>query len=760
VEPTATQQASESYSTKVAIPETPRKVASPVTKTNPVSVPKSRESAETPVVRRVVTPLARPPPSSIVETPQAPDTPTRKTSTQKSSDERNDATIVSATVTREDEGERTLNKGKESIRSDNFWAARHVAAKESAETASKPSEFYNEIPTSHEPSVQSFQRPQLGKLRTTTPPTWNETTVGLSNASQTSIPATSSGSQTSTPSVGDAPVRRSVQPRTLRITDTPKTETPPIIAPSPLTSAPVISSATGSKVSSRRPSLTSTAQPGTPVSERVEFSSVASASHTPSRATSPAPAGKKRTEKTKVKKQQQKKREDEEAIQLVPVEESSPILSRKKKSKKPGTVSTGPSRVAWAADNRSETPGEEETKNLNEEVETVKRAPLEETEEQPAKLPETPVEIQAPKPRNLMNVSDNIPLFENADFILPHPITNPVSMTGHLKNLPDTRPFSTSADFANYHVYHPDSQTPESRIPYNHPPKEPFTPEQYSTYIHTARLAGEPIRLSSRDGRLSGQYVETPRGIRLLGLTIAEQERLLQLETSICGAPSASFWGGGNVSYLPDVPVLKSRNKQYSTDEAQQLLLPPLQLPNGVVLLDPNREIAERDPASLVNQPLFATTNVTDPRIKGGEAISSPQPQQQQEFISSSTHPSRFYEHHNHPNHHGAGGNSSVNVRHISPLATAQPPPTDDAGRDPATASMFEKLELVEGGAKRAAAAIGGTHEILRRAIGTEDETVRWREQIEAEKRNALEIERRLNAVIKRNRKGILGGRA
>lgn len=792
----ATLQTSMSSNARVAMPETPRKVVTPAPKATIVALPKSREVVETSVPRRVATPLAKPFPVSTIEATEVPSTPSRKANVQKSSEERDEITILPLTVSKNEEVDHNTEKGKESTRIDNVWATKRATPKKSTEIPTEPIvadiEFgkdYNKVSTkaidsnsfdndkqaAQEPVVQPFQRPNTGKLRITTSPTRNDKTAGHPNTSKTAAYATSSESRPSTPNVGDASIRRTVPARTLRITDTPKTETPTPVVPNPSNAAPVPQAASSSKVSSRRPSLTSTAQPGTPLSERVELSSVASASRTPSRATSPAPVAKKRIEKAKVKKQLQKKKEDEEAILSPTVEEQSPILARKKKMRKPGTGSAGPSRVTSTALSRPETPADGETKSLNDEQEPPQTVALDENQEQPVQTPDEPVEIQAPKPKRSQNVSDGISLLEDANFLLMHPINNPVSMAGHLKNLSDARPFSTSTDIANYLMYHPNSQTAESRIPYNHSPKEAFTPEQYSMYIHNARSAGDPIRLASRDGRLSGQYIETPRGTRLLGLTTSEQERLLELEATVCATPGASFWGGGNASYLPDVPMLKSRNKQYSTDEAVPLL-PSLRLPSGVVLLDPNREIAERDPALLVNQPLFATTNVADPRIKSGSSGSSviadprpqPDPQQQQlqePLSASSTLPAHFYDqqqhlhhHHHHHHHHASYAGSG------SAAARAQLPPLDDpslaGARDPATASMFDKLERVAGGAKKAAAAIGGTHEILRRAIGTEDESLRWREQVEVEKKNAAEIERRLNAAIKRNRKMVLGGKA
>ena len=154
----------------------------------------------------------------------------------------------------------------------------------------------------------------------------------------------SSGPPTPGPGTMDSPVKRTA-PRTLRITDAPKTETPRTETP-PIPQAP-IAPVVSSKVSSRRHSLTSNNQPGTPSSDQIDISSVPSAS--PSRATSPAPVvGKKRADK---KAKKQKKKEEEEAqatAATLPAEEHSPVLSRMKKTRKP-TGANLPSRTVSAA---------------------------------------------------------------------------------------------------------------------------------------------------------------------------------------------------------------------------------------------------------------------------------------------------------------------------------------------------------------------------------------------------------------------------
>ncbi|KAF2434145.1 hypothetical protein EJ08DRAFT_494215 [Tothia fuscella] len=138
-------------------------------------------------------------------------------------------------------------------------------------------------------------------------------------------------------------MRRVTQPRTLRITETPKTEIPPALpTPAPVTpaavSTPVLPPAAVStirKQASRRASVTSTAQPGTPISDRMDIMSTTSASA--SRASSPPPIT---TNKRSKKDRKAKAAKDAEIAAAIsapkdePAEEAAPILTRKTKAKK------------------------------------------------------------------------------------------------------------------------------------------------------------------------------------------------------------------------------------------------------------------------------------------------------------------------------------------------------------------------------------------------------------------------------------------
>lgn len=175
------------------------------------------------------------------------------------------------------------------------------------------------------------------------------------DTAKTSQPPTASTLTHSRPATPGAtstgsPIRRTTQPRTLRVV--PKTETPP--PPSASSAGP--SAISGTRGPSRKASITSINVPGTPselVSDNVSVTS-ASASLTMSRASSPPLVGGKvgTAPIKKSKSQAARERKEKAAAKLAAQEEAltqkeepmqAPILGRKKKEKKREKVSSVPS---------------------------------------------------------------------------------------------------------------------------------------------------------------------------------------------------------------------------------------------------------------------------------------------------------------------------------------------------------------------------------------------------------------------------------
>ncbi|KAI6886828.1 hypothetical protein KC360_g1913 [Hortaea werneckii] len=211
------------------------------------------------------------------------------------------------------------------------------------------------------------------------------------------------------PSVASPSVREKA-PRTLRVVQTPKGETPPATS-SP---APTLPNIAANKQPSRQPSVASFNVPGTPSSEQVSMSdniSITSASQ--SRPTSPPPpgAGKVGTAPVRAKtKNQMKKERQERAKQLEeekskqeqaekpipeePVQEA--IVSRKKKTKKEKEPTPKAAKAAPTATNDSTPAGSRPTS-------PGQKAAVEDTSKsqpsKPATPPQAPPQSSATSPR-------------------------------------------------------------------------------------------------------------------------------------------------------------------------------------------------------------------------------------------------------------------------------------------------------------------------------------------------------------------------
>jgi hypothetical protein len=709
---------------RISGPQPLRKVVLPVAKSDAVALPKGKEISKAPVLNRVVTPLIRP-------------TPVSSAPSENVADSLSSKPVLSKHVpSKSKEQDIPLATQSGTVELDNISNVKSVLQAD-------PSSV-------HKPTIPPSQRLKSGILRVTTPVTKKDNVVEVSAPSSevkgTDLPAippqsavnmASSGSQPATPSTADLSVRRNVQPRTLRITDTPKTETPPPIVPSPSITVAPTQASVGSKIGSRRPSLTSTAQPGTPLSERIDLSSLASASRTASRvgsrATSPTPiVGKKRGEKTKAKKHLLKKREEEEVLPPPVLEEQSPILGRKKKTRKPGPLLvTSASRVTSVGGSKPTTPSEEKSPVI-ENKEIYEAEPSRKKGEEPSlSIQDDPLEIPAPKPQKPANIFASF--FSNADQLLNHPLTHTLNNNSHIRNLPDRNPFAEPADFENY------IKDIWAHVPHDHPLSDPFTSEESNAYITSARAAHQPVRLKARNGRLSGAFLVTTSGTCLLGLTPAEEERMLALEDSIAASTGTTFWGSGDPAYLPDIPEVRAHNHRAADVRGRRVA-------RGTVMLDGKSEITAREPPGLVNEMLFGISLERDPRVSAPAtttSVASPPPAP----LSSSEMPPQQQQQQPFPL------SSQGTMTRASMPSPVDLMPLLQPARDPATAAMFDKLERVAGDAKQAAALIGGTRDILMRKIrGTEGEA------LEAERRAVAEREKKLNAVIRRNRK-LIGGK-
>ncbi|KAF2670023.1 hypothetical protein BT63DRAFT_227963 [Microthyrium microscopicum] len=491
------------------------------------------------------------------------------------------------------------------------------------------------------------KRPHPGALKISTSTFANEAAgLKLSRPSSTvqsasSRPVTPGGESISTP------VRRTTQPRTLRITETPKTEVPPPLPESdipPVPSIPTIHAlAGGSKVSSRRPSLTSTTQPGTPLSEFADLTSLPSASKSVSRASSPPPlVGKQRAQKKAKKKALKKEIEQLEegeisasvpqvpAVPAVPtaaVVETTPLLGRKKKAKKPGVgpLPTLPVKkpVSTPA-SRPETPKTSE--HLVERFEMpatlpTKMEPKRATQEvKPTVVKEEASPASSAAPAGLDDLftalGDDQELIARMSAIL----NKTMSAKAHLQNLParDARPFTNPA-FAD-----PDALT------YSEPFLATATEQAH-------RDAGRGFTRSKNhpDRSLSSHIVVTPRGTTLRCLTGVEVDQLKSLEDAVCNITGPGYWGAGNPRYLvPGQQGYHEHQRQLAADSISGL--PPA----GAITLEQVRgdNGALDHPTHFVNRFVFDVQS--EPPV-AAPPVQPPPPQQQQHAADNARGPAQ-----------------------------------------------------------------------------------------------------------------------
>jgi hypothetical protein len=346
-----------------------------------------------------------------------------------------------------------------------------------------------------------------------------------------------------------SPMRRTTQPRTLRITaETPRTETPPPLPISSAVATPVTTPAIATKQGSRRPSITSTNQPGTPVSERVDIMSVTSTSA--SRANSPPPVVTNRKAKKEAKKQRQKEKEADIAVSVAPketLEEQAPIMARKTKSKK-----SKPSASTTTSVPKVEAPAAPEQVA---EPPAVAHVPEKEpeTNPQPGKLSgkgKAKAASPPPKPKPVV--------------ITPIQEEPRGEMTIDMKGPLSPKPITAAAILAALESTHQLALTTLSLLkPLTQQSElrrlgiDPFTSVDLQNHIEQLRFEltkadeqllkqGQAVRKDlSADGRISGRNLVTPERTRLACLTREEEDKYLEIEKRVKESKGISKWGGG-----------------------------------------------------------------------------------------------------------------------------------------------------------------------------------------------------------------------
>lgn len=452
-------------------------------------------------------------------------------------------------------------------------------------------------------STSEKQRPPLGKLKIETTPLMDRKLESASVSASASpakpeiisrpsragsVTASSINSRPGTPAAmtvsTGSPMRRTTQPRTLRITDTPRAETPPAL-PTPAPTMPLIAAATAgaSKQASRRPSITSTMPPGTPISERVDNFSLTSASA--SRASSPPPSmtsrqGKKETTSKKRRKEKEVKEAEIAAI-ITPkdsVEEVAPILARKTKKNKSKPAGTGPTPKA-------------EISTATAKAKTIEKEPviLKENSHIKIELLESPKESKTPSKGKVKTPSPPAPS-------LP---TTPVKESPHVRESTPSAKSSPHQITAAAILQALDSnhQLALSTLALLKPLSQkselrklgidPFSSQDLQNHIEQLRyelsradeqllIQGKAVRKDlGNDGRISGRTMISPLGVRVTCLTEDEEDKFLDLESKIWETKGQRRWGGGKpitAEGSQSVSGLVQRAKPDSGEDSDQKL--------------------------------------------------------------------------------------------------------------------------------------------------------------------------------------------
>ncbi|KAK8244980.1 hypothetical protein HDK77DRAFT_240241 [Phyllosticta capitalensis] len=341
--------------------------------------------------------------------------------------------------------------------------------------------------------------------------TKNPRAVSLT-ATSTSRPATPTGT------AAGSPLKRT-GPSIMRITNTPKTESPPVASASaPVSAVPNPSVAS---IRSRQPSIASLNQaPGTPLSEFIsDAASMTSASASISRANSPPPGGRVGSAPARTKTKSQAKKERQEKAKLMAEQEigmnkdsraqsEEPIVqegiqTRKRKEKKEKKKPTKTAK-STPTDTPTGTPAPEESVE-----DTVVETTVQEVE-QPMEEPE---EKKAPQPLTASQIVAK--LLANGD------ITHE-QMENMFKSFP---------------------QGPNERqITLQDAPNRG---REYELGDDDARAIvdnSEPQRLGGEDGRLSSRVLISGSGRILRCLSKSEEDRYLQVEARLRSAEPPHKW--------------------------------------------------------------------------------------------------------------------------------------------------------------------------------------------------------------------------
>jgi hypothetical protein len=318
-----------------------------------------------------------------------------------------------------------------------------------------------------------------------------------------------------------SPIKHTVAPRTLRLVSTPKVETPPTV-PAPTPPLPQIP--TVDKLRSRQASIASLNQPGTPASELIS-DTASMTSGMISRASSPPPANsivgsapvRKITKAQAKKNRQERKRQEEEKekaengsdVEVV----QAPIIGRKKKAKKPSTTPKPVAAMASAmkeaaAKSQPASPRSATVEDEPLETPTVASVKAQSAHNSASATPEPEVQPDESRERREPSAQS---------------IFNDLQKTGEVL-IPALEFFKPLASTLTH-----TSRTPHSAAPTS-PPDQRI---HFSQADLDALAKRKPVHLSGDNDKSDSRTLITPNGKFLWGLTPELEERALSLEFEI-----------------------------------------------------------------------------------------------------------------------------------------------------------------------------------------------------------------------------------
>lgn len=440
----------------------------------------------------------------------------------------------------------------------------------------------------------STKRQPPGKLdiaaATTLPEKISEPATATSSKTDTTTKQASASLPPSRPDTPSAvstgsPIRRTTQPRTIRVVPTPKTETPPPPSATSATSA----AAAAILGPSRKASVASITIPGTPselISDNASVTS-ASASMTMSRASSPPPLGSKvgsaPVKKSKAQAVRERKQKadaaklalEEEARKKVDEPVQAPIVGRKKKEKKKDrAVTVSKATAAEAAQTPPAVATEKEERQSREVVE-------QDVEDDAVASSSAAPEVQAPE----------VPKIAEKNI-------TPAALFKELQARGDV--VASSLEMLRHNVTGLSSQL-------RHDPTLQFndvdmlglttSPKLFTKDDHERiSKAQEPLRWQNEDGdgRVSGRNMIGLRGKWLRMLTPEEEERYIELEQRLSQDP---------VGKQPGAWEPPARSEMLSRMINENSSLPRVNR-SYESIFDPDQYGPEQDPSADGLQPL------------------------------------------------------------------------------------------------------------------------------------------------------------